>query len=118
MASVKVEQICGRCKRDHAISSTANGVTAILALDSKKELHVMEITDLVASWPADEMPALIVVQKVKDGAKMITHTNLCDTGEEGRSCVPRVTELVDGLDALPDRKPRTKKVKSAPEVKA
>src|SRR3954465_4778839 len=117
MSGIKIEEAGGRCGRDTEIhTDSVKTAQAVLKTMEKKKQRAKEIEDFLSKIPVGELPDLVLYTTAKadaSGTRSIIHTHLCYKDEtEGRSCLPRVAELVDAVDTLPERKKPVRKTKT------
>ena len=112
--AIIVEEKCSRCRRNikHAVEGVQQAVE-VDALRVKREENAKLIEDFVRNMKPEELPALMVVQRLPDGYKVLSLPTLCDVKEEGkRSCTGRITELAEAMDELGERKKPVRKAKA------
>jgi hypothetical protein len=108
--AITIDKSCTRCRRTERKPVTdIAAAQADEALEKKRAENLKKIHEFIKAIPANERPIIMLFQN----DKAVAHTHLCDGDGPKSSCVNRVAALVDDLDVLPERKPRTKKEKPA-----
>ena len=111
MATIKVEQNCGRCGKANFIATdSAEGAQLLLSAHEKKAARVKQLVELINSFPAHEVPDLFTVQRVNGASQTYSYEYLCaSTGEGSRACSPKVASILKGVAPRAARGPRGKK---------
>lgn len=112
--AIKMSMTCSRCHREDVIDlDTLAEATALEEHQKRKKVVLKKLQDFVASLPVEDLPDFLAVL----GDKSLVHSYLCDPKEDGkRSCAQRVGDLLNGVNELGERKPRTKKEKTDAEA--
>ena len=105
--NLSVEKKCSRCQRTRPVEvATVEAATAAETQANERAAKAAEITAYLAAIPVELMPDAIAYVKGQPAAHV--HVYLCNPAE-GRNCLTRVTEFVEAIATLDERKPRAKK---------
>jgi hypothetical protein len=108
--AIKMSMSCTRCHREDIIElETLAEATALEEHQKRKKVVLEKLKTFVASLPSEDLPDFFAVL----GEKTMVHDYLCDPKDDAkRSCASRVGDLLEGVNELGPRAPRTKKAKT------
>jgi len=109
--AVKMSMTCTRCHREDTVEvPLLADAQRFEALHLRRADVLKKLNDFVAEIPVEERPDFFAII----GEETLSHAYLCEPEDtEKRSCAQRVLDLMKDAHALPERKPRTKKEKTA-----
>lgn len=106
---IQITEKCTRCRREETAElKDLKEAAALNDLQERRASTEAKIREFLATLPADELPDFVGVK----GGKVVVHQHLCSKGGPKSNCDKRVDALLEDIDVLEERKPRSKKSSS------